>query len=399
MPEKLQLPQLSIAERDRRWKAIRQKMAERNLDCLIIYGNSGKWDSMTANVRYVTHIGGNGEEAIALFPLDGEPSCCIFAKSVMGDWWLRAQSWVSDIREGRYPAWSVGVLNRIKELGLQKSRLGVVGLEGMKEREGIITYVTYTRIKEGLPAASFENATDIIEELRLVKSAEEIAFHEKAAELGDLAIMVMTETARPGVKESEVYANMVRVMLANGAEPPLMFLWEASATPGHAARFPTTSPLRHGDIINIEFSPKYGGYWAHRQQSVALGEPNKEYQEMFKVCLDSWESGMSVLRPGITLDELDQAFTKPIKKAGYTWVSPPFHGLGLDVPEFPYGSIPGVKGVSHPSLVVKEGMVFAVEPVVASPDGRRGIHLGDAVVITKNAAHRLGKSRLEFIII
>ena len=60
---------LSLAERDRRWAAIRSAMAERGLGALIIRCISSKWDSGTANVRYVSQIGGNGEEAIVVFPM------------------------------------------------------------------------------------------------------------------------------------------------------------------------------------------------------------------------------------------------------------------------------------------------------------------------------------------
>lgn len=401
MSEKLQLPQLSVAERDRRWKLIRQEMSGRNLDCLIIYGHSGRWGTDMANVRYVSQVGHQAQEAILVFPLDREPICNLWGKSTHGDWNLRAQSWVSDLREGMVPSWSGGVVDRIKELGLERGRIGVVGLGGekLREPEGRIPYLTYSRILEGLPDTRFENFSEVFWELRLVKSAEEIAFHEKAAEIGDLAIKAMIETARPGVREYEVYANMIYTMLKNGSEHPPMLIWQASPTPLHAGWLPTARPLERGDIIVNEISPRYGGYWAHPHQPVAIGEPRKEYQEMFKVCLESFESGMSVLRPGITLGEFEAAFAQPIKEAGYTWIHPLFHGLGLEIAETPWASIPGAYSGTEPSKVIKEGMVFAPEPMVGTLDKKKGIPLGDTVVVTEKGARRLSKRKLEFVVV
>ena len=59
---------LSTSERDRRWATVRAEMAVRGLDALVVRGLSSKWDGGTANIRYLTQIGGNGEDAMAVFP-------------------------------------------------------------------------------------------------------------------------------------------------------------------------------------------------------------------------------------------------------------------------------------------------------------------------------------------
>ena len=95
--------ELSLAERDRRWSAIRAKMARANLDCLIVRGISSKWDSGIANIRYISQIGGNGEEAMAVFPKSGEPIILVWSPTQL-EWWPTAQNWVKDIRPTLIPS-------------------------------------------------------------------------------------------------------------------------------------------------------------------------------------------------------------------------------------------------------------------------------------------------------
>lgn len=396
--KRLALPRLSLQERDRRWNAVRKETRQRRLDCLVVRGHSGKWDSFSANVRYLTHIGGNGEENIVMFPLEGDPTCYVWAGTFMIEWWRRAQDWTGDLRGGSM-IWSKNIVDWLKEHGLESGRIGIVGFGGLREPEGVFSYETFINMQQALPKTEFVNATDILENLRLIKSQEEIKMHEKAAELADLAVEAMRDTARPGLEEYVVYAEMVHAMLKNGGEYPPMLIWEAGPQPFHAARFPTARRLEPGDIILNEITAKYCGYWAHPHHPMAIGEPEKEYIKMAEISLEAFHCGLAALRPGVTLQEWDDAITEPVSKAGYTWVHPPFHGLGLEEPEYPWGSIPGMPGGFIAELTIAPGMVFALQPNVVRKDKTKGIAFGDTVVVTETGGRRLGKRKMEFIMV
>ncbi len=122
----------------------------------------------------------------------------------------------------------------------------MVGTEG-RSPEGDIPYLTYRNILEGLPSVRFENATDILEEIRLIKSDEELRCIEKSQEISDLAVPVLHEMAREGVNESEIYAKMVQTMLANGSETPVMFSGPRETTGGpFASCTPGSEPWSAG---------------------------------------------------------------------------------------------------------------------------------------------------------
>jgi len=176
-----QLPRLSVQERESRWTAIRKKMRDEQIDCLLIHGDSGKWDQKSSNMRYVGQIGGNGEDGWLVFPLEGDPVAFIFSGGAMLNLWQELQDWVTDVRNAPGQNWSHFIIDHLKKSYMDESRIGIVGLVGYQEAEGTVSYLTMTRLQEGLPEAKFVDATRLIEDLRIYKSGEEIAFIESNA--------------------------------------------------------------------------------------------------------------------------------------------------------------------------------------------------------------------------
>lgn len=384
---------LSLQERDRRYALIRAAMRERGLDALIVWGNSAKWDSKCANIRYISQIGGNGEEAMALFPLEGEPTLFLWSPIMRGEW-LESQQWVTNLL-ARRPNWSEVVVERIKELGLAQASLGVVGLEG-REPEGDIPYVTYNRILGACPQARFENATDILEEVRLVKSEEEIALIREAMRIGDVATEVMYRMSRPGASERAIFAEMIGTMLREGAEHPVMFLWDAGA-PDRARRltYNRNRTLKAGDVICTEFAPRVQGYYGHFQRAAAIAEPASPYERLLEASALAYQQGMEAARPGITVGEFYDACADPILSRGFEiYKGPLFHGIGLGW-ETPLG-MPGMSEKLRARKLV-EGMTLAIEVGAATEGKANGVHLGDVVVIRNHGVESLSRFPVEVV--
>ena len=101
MRDRLELPRLSLAERDRRWAAARSEMDKRGLDCLVLWGWPAMWDFCTANARYLCPVGGNSEHNVLVFPRNGDPTCFVLMPTFL-EGWRAAQDWVAHIR-ARHP--------------------------------------------------------------------------------------------------------------------------------------------------------------------------------------------------------------------------------------------------------------------------------------------------------
>ena len=152
----LELPRLSLKERDRRWTAVRKEMDARGLDCLVLWGWPLMWDFCIANARYLCPVGGNAEFNVLVFPRDGEPTSFVLMPTFL-DGWRSAQDWVGDIR-ARKSTWADSVAARLKELKLDKGRIGMDGLAGPLDPDGWLPHSVYVRLQELLPGAALELA-------------------------------------------------------------------------------------------------------------------------------------------------------------------------------------------------------------------------------------------------
>ena len=144
-------PHLSIAERNRRWEGIRRTMADREIDALIIRGHSGFWYGFMGDLRYVTGV--NGHEGYCVFPKEGEPTVFLWFPPAALWSVQKQQSWVKDVRGGGWPFGATACGERIKELGYHTGRIGIVGLPGEREPEGIFSHGAYLDVEKTLPEA------------------------------------------------------------------------------------------------------------------------------------------------------------------------------------------------------------------------------------------------------
>src|SRR3990172_7341623 len=147
------LASFSLAERDRRYAQVRRLMAERNLDCLL--APAADVGEPQANSRYLCQIGGVQGGAWVVFPASGEGTAILSSARELR-MWVANLIWPRDIR------WGVAselVPARIKELGLERGRIGVTGLVDQYQRpEGVIPFESWRRITAALPNAAFVSA-------------------------------------------------------------------------------------------------------------------------------------------------------------------------------------------------------------------------------------------------
>ena len=169
---------LSLGERDRRWKLVRDAMRRQQLDALVLCGWPLQWDFCTANARYLCPVGGNAEFNILVFPLEGDPTCFVSQATMLG-YWRIFQDWVPDVRVRR-GTYAKSVAGRLRESGLEGARIGMDGLAGPLDPDGWLPHSMYQDMGTEMPSAEFININDMLELLRAVKSPEELGVLEKS---------------------------------------------------------------------------------------------------------------------------------------------------------------------------------------------------------------------------
>jgi len=374
---------LTLEERDRRWKIIREAMKKQNLECLIV------WGSLSSNPN-ITYLSSLLHQGYIVFPLEGDPT---FLSFIGGPHYYNP--WIADNRTG-HPKYGKVISERLRELHLEKARIGIVQPSATSAEMGF-PYVTYLSLTENFPKAKFEDATHILEEARMIKSPAEIRCIELACEAGEKAIQAIIDTAKPGVRDYEVKAKMMDTLFRAGCEPGSLILYYSGkdiihgGQGGMICRY-TERKLEKGDIIHTEFSATYLGYSAQFNQPFSIGEPDEDWKKIFSIAEEAFNNGFNTLKPGITAGELNEALLSPVRKAGYVARTPPFHGMGLTLEE-PVGSFPAQPDYK-PNLdrVIEPGMVIELEPPVVRPDFKRGTTLGCPVLVTETGCRLLSKN-------
>ncbi len=228
----------------------------------------------------------------------------------------------------------------LKEMGLERGRIGTVGYGSALNSESI-PYNSYAQLLRGLPHAQISNQTSLLEELRLIKSPAEIRMLERSGEIALQCVEALIESAHAGARECEVWAEMMRVQVAKGGEPHV-FNWLSSGSvvddSPHPKRLlhgnpppaaPTTRALQRGDLVVGEFHASYGGYLTAVEFSSFVGDPPKPLVALHRVAVECLERALELFRPGVSLRQVVEGMRQPVEQAGMDYIELGFHGHGL----------------------------------------------------------------------
>ncbi len=384
-------PLLSLAERERRWTALRELMRQQEMDVIVAPQNSGHSTDFQANSRWISQCGGGGDADIAVvFPLEGEVTAVATSAKPR---WPTVQNWVTDVREARRNYGRV-VAERLAEL--RPRRIGIAGLGGgTRTPEGTILHGTFLQIREACPQADIVDATDLLAELRYVKSDEEIAFLARSRDIIEKGFEAEVATAREGVSDWTVWAETMAAMLRAGSEMTVHFNWVSGPRPPRTLTRPSHRVLQRGDIIFNELEASWGGYRSQITVPVSVGQPDPTYTELMKIQRELFYDMLERLKPGTSLGELQERCAslcsevapKSGPAAGATGLLT-MHGRGAgDDGPIITGHAKDPKQLGVP---VRERMVFILKPQVHTASDSHNITWGDTVVVTPSGGRRLG---------
>lgn len=403
MPENetLAYRRFSLAERDRRWAEVRQRMARDGIEVIVAPPNNGNSTDWQADARYLSHCGGGADASIGcVFPLDAEPT--VVATSAVR-WGPKVQDWVRDVREANR-AYGTVIAERLSELNADGVRIGICGLSGgTRTPEGTILHGTYDAIVKAVPHAEIVNASDLLQEVRCAKSGEEIEALQESVDLVERAYEAEVEWAgKPGVRDYEVWAAAMNAMFSGGSELSVHFNWVASQVITRTMTRPETRQLEDGDIIVNELESSINGYRAQQTRPVAVRTCAPIYLELMKFHGELYDRLLEFIRPGVTLlDTIERVkvlgreicpSTGPLAGGGARMVC---HGRGLgdDVPLATNDDAVKRFGAWR----FPEDGVFIIKPTVHAGD-RTSLGWGDTCRVTPSGTVRMGKAPHEMLI-
>lgn len=245
---------------------------------------------------------------------------------------------------------------------LKKSLNGVIGLESSMNIQ------TFERLKKD---AAFETKiTGIVEQMRSVKTNEELKNIEKALEIAEKAFK--STEFDDSKTENEIGAEIEYNMRLNGAKKASFDTIVASGK---------RSSLPHADVsmnklerpIVIDWGALYNNYCSDTTRTIIETE---RHEEIFDIVLEAQKSAITAIKPGVKVCEVDKAARDVITEYGYgeSFIHSTGHSVGLEVHESPSLS-------KRDETVIEKGMVLTVEPGIYLKDDF-GVRIEDMVYVT-----------------
>jgi Xaa-Pro aminopeptidase len=360
---------ISQQEFQRRYAAIRKAMKKEAVDCLLVVGLPD--DFNRGNIRYIT---GSGRGGCCIFPLEGAPVLLTGLNQSTSPKLRRTVRELDllELRETVSPEDQV-----IKELSRfdRGNRIGVVGMACIS----VPMYLAVT----GKYGDRLVDSVGIFEQLRVIKSAEEIEKTRTAAAIADEVYTLLREIIRPGLSEYEIYGAVKKTIYEMGCEYSFDLIDAAGATM-NMSFFPTGDRLEVNGTLFMEITPSYEGYYA--QLPVTL--PVEKYPPHVRQMVSAWhqadKAALKILRPGTKVSEIYHVLVNTVRENGFISPHRPGHAIGLDALDF--WSI-----TESNTTILKSGMVLAVHPSVMQEFGGDGCGMGYTYLITDNGAERLSK--------
>lgn len=229
-------------------------------------------------------------------------------------------------------------------------------------------------------ATTLENGHGLVERLREVKTADELALIRSAARLACQVILAVQDEGLAGRSEDEVARRLLVATAAAGAAPafpPIVAAGPGSAEPHH---FPGERVLPGDGAVLVDYGVALDGYHADTTRMFLPPCLAQDLDDAVGATLDAFRAALAVVRPGVPAEEVDRARREVLTRAGYGHFMSgrTGHGIGLEVHEGPFI----VEGNLQPLVV---GQVFTIEPGVYLP-GRWGVRYENMVVVTEGGA-------------
>jgi len=285
--------------------------------------------------------------------------------------------------------------NILSDLNLEKSNLGIeydaYGLTGKNA------------IKLNNSLKSFSNTHDesqLVSKLRLIKSSEEINYVRKASELADKALNEVWNIAKVGASEGKILAEMQKVIFEGGGDYPANEFIVGSGHNALLCRYQSEKRiLSDPDQLTIEWAGVYKHYHSAMMRTIPIGKANPKHYKMHEACLEALTKCKEKLISGNTVGDVFNEHAKTFDNLGYKKSSMNACGYSLGSTFSPnWMDVPPMIFANNP-LILKPGMVFFMHMILMDSENQLAMNLGETYLINKEGNERLGKKKLDLVIL
>jgi Xaa-Pro aminopeptidase len=251
----------------------------------------------------------------------------------------------------------------------------------------VMTVGQFEGIKQAVDKAIVVRCDEVFTELGWVKDADEIKNITAAVKIADTAFERVLNLVAPGIRESELAAELEYQMVMLGSEKPA---FESIVASGYRSAMPhgvaSRKKLKKGDFVTFDFGATINGYVSDMTRTIVVGKATSRQKRIYDIVLKSQLAGIKKIKAGVAAAKVDEACRKVITKAGYgkKFGHGTGHGIGYYVHVGPY-----LGPTSKDKLLTNN--VVTVEPGIYI-SGWGGVRIEDDVVVTRSGGRILNRA-------
>jgi Xaa-Pro aminopeptidase len=371
--------------------------AQEGLDALLVWSRGGGTNDRHGNALYLANAYSpfpfvpdnpptwtGRAHAVILLPIEGEAELLIDVP------YYDAESIAID-RVRVAPNMLAGVAELVRERGLERSRVGLVGSD-------VLPVGWFWQLQDLLPNLRWVPADHILDRLRAIKSPAEQALIREVTARGVAVMTALLDAAQPGRTEGDAVGAALQTMASLGVMPYELHV--ASGPDAHQytrSRMPSWDwerPLQAGDLFHVDMFGAYQGYYFDFARTIVVGsgEPTGEQVRLMRVARDSVYAVIEAIRPGVTGRELALAGYQVLERYGLAAASDVSQG-GRASAFAAFGHSLGVQWEApwldaQSDEQIAPGMYLAIEKTVGIP-GVGGATFEENVLVTEDGVEVL----------
>lgn len=268
------------------------------------------------------------------------------------------------------------IVEELKATGCKK-----IGIEGL-----VMTVAEHDYLAKELKGVELKSI--VLDTIRQVKDAAEIACIKKACEIADRAFLKILEFIKPGVREVEVAAELEYFMRRFGSERAAFTTivasgWRGSLPHGTA----TDKKICAGELVTMDFGAVFDGYHSDITRTICVGKISDEQKKIYNAVHAAQAYGLKVITAGAGGKDIDAAVRKNLEDAGFGkyFVHGLGHGVGLEIHEEPRLSKLSKCEKLLPNMIVTDEPGLYIENF-------GGVRIEDTVLVTNGTAESLTHS-------
>ena len=274
-----------------------------------------------------------------------------------------------------------------KKIGIEYEAYGLTGRNAIKLNQSLEDY------------CSIEDKSELITKLRVVKSEEEITYVRKAANLADLALEEVWKYAKSGASEAKILAEMNRVIFEGGGDYPANEFIIGSGKNALLCRYQAEKQiLNKEDQLTIEWAGAYRHYHSAMFRTIPIGKANQKHFKMYEACFEALTNCENKLKPGNKIGEVFDIHAKTFDDHG-------FKNARMNACGYSLGATFSPNWMDWPMLytgnpyIIQSGNVFFMHMILMDSENNLAMNLGETYLVTENGNERLGKQKLDLVVL